>query len=258
MPLRHQRQRHAPVRTSRETTRSMIRAMVSAMHSARFMVAVMLALGVASCRSEAQRSVSPPAPGEHSTTRDTSNASASSTANEGQRPVTKGLESFHATLRIDDKAGHKGFQGVWLERQDGKRLLIADRAYGYWKPFAGHQVEVTGERHEPAGEAVMAEHFRVHTLRIDPGKMTSLVRVEAERVIEGKLEERTMEPGTKLAGEKYTYFVSADGTAYLPANALNERPPCGKSLKVKARPVELTPFETRLGGPYLWIIEVLP
>lgn len=212
----------------------------------------MLALGAASCQ------LAGPHPGATPTTQHSTQAADPGSETDGQQRVAGKIESFRATLRIDDEAGHKGFQGVWLERAGGERLLIAYRPHGYWKPFAGHEVKVTGQRYVPAGEAVMAEHFRVHTLSIDPKKMTDLVRVETERVFEGKVEERTMEPGTKLAGETLTFFVATDGTSYSFVHRLDEMPPVGKSVRVRARVVEPTPFITRLGGPYLWLIEVVP
>jgi hypothetical protein len=166
-------------------------------------------------------------------------------------------ETFRATVRIDAQPAGKMFQGVWLERSDGERWLIAYRPWEYWTPFQDKQVDVTGERYQPEGQSVSAVHFRLDRLTIDTAAMTSLVRVERERGLTGVfLVDKGGPPGSKMAGYATSYFRSDDGERFLLANAPQVTP--GTPVRITAREVELSPFSAHQGGRHLWVIDVLP
>lgn len=168
-----------------------------------------------------------------------------------------GMEAFDATLRIDAAPGGKAFQGVWLERDDGSRWLIAYRAYGYWKPFEGKRVRVSGQRYLPQGQSMAGQHFRVETLTADPNAMTEFVRVAAERTFYGTFEQEMMPVGSKMAGTAIDAFSSA-GVRYQLANVPKDKPAPGTKARVTAREVERSPFMAHTGGKHLWIIDITP
>ncbi len=185
-------------------------------------------------------------------------ATAASTAAASAKPDAAGKASFQATVRIDAKPGGKQFQGVWLDRAGHEPLLIAYRPYGYWKPFEGKVVTVTGERYQPHGQSIGADHFRVHTMTVDPKSMTDFVRVDPELSYVGKFEKRAMPAGSKLAGVTYDYFMANDGVSYAVANTPKDKIAVGTQVRVKARQVKRSPFMSHVGGPHLWIIEIAP
>ncbi|MFY0540567.1 hypothetical protein [Nannocystis pusilla] len=119
-------------------------------------------------------------------------------------------------------------------------------------------MQVTGTVYQPQGQAIMATHFRVETLRLaDPDATTTahVVAVFAERRLAGKFQERVGGPGTKLEGERYLVFEAEDGTAYLLANVPVGGEP-GRAASVKARVIEMSPYIARRGGTYLWVLDV--
>ena len=193
-------------------------------------------------------------------------AVAAASAQPEEANVKGGSETFEATLRIaprpaDRELGSESFQGVWLERDDGSRWLIANRPHGYWIPFEGERVTVVGERYEPqapiVAPAVGAQHFRVESMTVDPQSMARFVRVAEERALTGTFEQETMPAGTKAAGAVVTSFVSG-GMRYLLANSPTDEPPPGTKVRIRARQVELSPFAAHTGGPRLWIIAITP
>jgi hypothetical protein len=183
-------------------------------------------------------------------------STSSATAEPPSRPRTE--EDIEATLRIDDHAGGKHFQGVWLERDDGARWVISYRADDWWLPFRDHRVRVQGVVYEPQGQAVMATHFRVKTLALTPGEeesqMTGLVEVHEELEYPGTFRDEVGEKGTKLEGEHMTVFVSDSGTQYWLANAV-KGVVFDEPVIVRGREVKLSRFMARPGGEFLWVIE---
>jgi len=171
-------------------------------------------------------------------------------------------ESFEATVQIDPKPGDKAFQGVWLAREDGERWVIAYRAEPWFQPFEGQRVRVTGERFIPEGQAIMAPHFRVDTLRrVDEGKAdpsaSPVIGLGPEQQLEGVFEDRVGAPGTKLEGEPYRVFTASGGESFLLSHAPEDAQP-GRRVLIRARAVELSPYMARRGGPTLWVLEVEP
>jgi hypothetical protein len=164
-------------------------------------------------------------------------------------------EEMLATLRIDEKPGGKKFQGVWLERDDGEKWVIAYRPEGVWRPFEGKRVRVRGETYVPRGQAINATHFRVEWLAVarDDDKTQELVVVNVERAYSGSFEEFAWPAGSKLSGEKTTVF-SSEGKQYFLANR-PETITLGKAVEVRAREVVPSPYVARPGGPFLWILD---
>ncbi len=169
-----------------------------------------------------------------------------------------GKSPFEAIVRIDAKPGGKKFQGVWLDRKGHEPLLIAYRPYGYWKPFEGKTVTVTGERYQPHGQSIGADHFRVHTMTTDPKSMTDFVRVDPERSYVGKFDKQAMPAGSKMAGTTYNTFMADDGVSYMLANTPKDKLKLGTPMRVKARQVKRSPFMSHVGGPHLWVIDIAP
>lgn len=167
-------------------------------------------------------------------------------------------EGFAAVVRVDAKPGGKKFQGVWLERDDGERWVVAYRAEPWLVAFEGRRVDVTGAVYQPTGQAILATHFRIETLRLaGPESDAEFVAALAELRLSGTFKERVGESGTKLEGERYRVFEADDGAVYLLAN-YPERGEPGVAATVRARVVELSPYTAHRGGTYLWVLDVRP
>lgn len=160
---------------------------------------------------------------------------------------------FVATVRIDPKPGGKKFQGVWLQRDDGKRLLIDYRARGLWRPFEGKRVRVTGTSYTPKGQAIAAAHFRVATMQMVDDKSTAtLIWLGPEQKLEGKLSIRTGDPKSKMGGQSYPVFTTSGGTTYQLANSINTKP---GPVIVTAREAKRSRFVTHMPGPLIWVLD---
>jgi hypothetical protein len=164
--------------------------------------------------------------------------------------------TFDAIVRVDAEPGSKKLQGVWLERGDGERWIVAYRAEPWLVPFADKKVSVTGGRYIPGGQAVKATHFRLDALRTtddgDPGLFESL---GAEQEMTGELSERSGTVGAKDEGERYPVFTSDAGNAFELAN----RPDglvYGKRVKVRVREMQYSKFAAHRGGPMVWVIAI--
>jgi hypothetical protein len=180
---------------------------------------------------------------------------------QAQPPVPAPLEpsatpvedGFEAVVRIDAEPGGKRFQGVWLERSDGERWVIAYRPLGIWADFEGKTVKVTGETYRPEGQAISATHFRVSTLRFEhDAPSDGLVAVGPQVELSGKIVERHGTPGSKMAKGSWTAFVT-DDTSYVVENSadvtVSDIP-----VEVKGRVVELSPYVAHM-GPRIWILD---
>lgn len=181
---------------------------------------------------------------------------------ERSKPPAKGdddLQTVRATLKIDPKPGGKRFQGVWLEAAGGGRLLIDYRANEWWRPFEGKLVEARGEPYVPRGQAIMADHFRVHELHIvEPTVDDALISVHAAEDLTGTFTQYSWPKQTKLAGTKATVFVSDDGTQFWLSQKPDPMPQLDTPVRITARRVEPSNFIARPGGPYLWVISAEP
>ncbi len=173
-----------------------------------------------------------------------------------QEPVA---DSFEATVEIDAQPGGKKEQCVRLVRDDGERWIVAYRPEPWLQPFARKRVRVTGERYTPQGQAIMAPHYRLRTIELlESQRMRSdalLARAGEEQTLTGVFSEKVGEPGTKLAGEPYTVFTTADGRTYLLANTPDSPRP-GQSQTIRAREVEYSPYVARRSGPTLWVLAI--
>lgn len=165
--------------------------------------------------------------------------------------------SVRAKVVIDDEAGAKRFEGVWLVVEGGERLLISYRADPWWLPFEGKMVEVKGAGYMPEGQAIVADHFRVHEMRmLEPGPEDSIVWVTKEKELTGKFTSYEWPMKSKLAAERTTVFETHEGTRYWLSNALEPAPMLDQAVQVRAREVEPSPFAAHPGGRHLWVIEV--
>ncbi len=165
-------------------------------------------------------------------------------------------DAFEAVVRVDEKPGGKRFQGVWLERAEGPRLLIEYRALGCWTPFAGEKVSVTGASYSPEGQSIQAAHFKVATMElVDKSKPIRFISVGPVQELTGKFGLGQGAPGSKMADSTWDVF-SGGGSSYLIANPSEIGKLTSQPAKVTAREVVRTPFSTHMGGRVLWLLSV--
>ena len=155
-------------------------------------------------------------------------------------------------IEIDPQPGGKKFQGVWLVQDDTSKLLLAYRPYGWLKAFEGETVRVSGERYQPEGQSIGADHFRVFEIKVS-GEVASQLWISAGREVtrEGTFSVQSGEPGSKMADDAWMTF-SAGGLSYQLANSGDWKP---GAAKVTGRPIERSPFTAHMPGPTLWVIE---
>lgn len=173
-------------------------------------------------------------------------------------PPDSSLAAFEATVAIDSKPGGKRFQGVWLKKDDGGRLLIEYRALGCWTPFDGHRVKVTGKSYTPKGQAIMAAHFTVSTLEIvDPSKPVAFTHVGPIQTIDGQFSTAEGSVGSKMEGSTWAVFTGG-GMSYQIANPARIKTAANGPAEVVARAVTRSPFTAHMPGPMLWLLDVTP
>lgn len=137
----------------------------------------------------------------------------SSTQAPAEQPPNRELESrgqkpFEATLRIDEKPEADGFQGVWLDRDDGEHWLISYRSRGVWEAFAGKRLKIYGSLYGPAGEARDAPHMRLQTLEVVGGAKdgSGPTGLGPEITVTGKLEGKGEEARFVTSEKRYRLF----------------------------------------------------
>lgn len=171
-------------------------------------------------------------------------------------PAGEGVEGV---VRIEAGPGSKRFQGVWLERPDGERLVLAYRAYDWLKSLEGRAVRMTGETYVPKGQAVMATHYRVDTVWVlADASAVPILGFGPQTTLTGTLVKKTGPAGPASAGEPFLTFLTADGTEYLVEGAPAELAE-GVPTQVQARAVAPSmQYTARRGGDWLWVLELGP
>lgn len=167
------------------------------------------------------------------------------------------LEGFVRIVGQDSSHPTKGFVGVLLERNDASQWVVAYGKTRLWTLFADRHVHVTGERYHPEGHALRAPHIRLKTLRVTTPRPTDThLAVGVEQIMLGTFETIKLPEGSKLAGETRMSFVDAGGKRYL-IEHVPSKPPYGQRVQIRARRIEPSwSYEARVGGEYLWIVEV--
>ncbi len=166
---------------------------------------------------------------------------------------------FTARLTIDAQPGGKKSQAVWLQREDGdrERFVIAYHPHAVWRPFDGLRVEVVGQVYEPRGQALGATHLRVLSLSAAEGEaQTDPQRVGPELELRGRFTRQSGEAGSKSEGSSWLVLETTGGGTYLIEGKRPEAEEVGPQVVVIGRAVEPSPFKTRLGGRYVWILEI--
>ena len=191
--------------------------------------------------------------------------SASSTAEAVATPASAPTPApsltLRGTLRVtrNHPPNAKAFDGVMLRTQDGTEWVVSYVIDPLLEPFDGVEVTLQGEKYGPPGQALVGPHVRpVRWEVVDWKKAGALERVEPEQQLEGSFDVHTWPSGTKLAGDAPRVFRAANGTQYFLAKAPFPEPARGAHVRIRARVVEPTRLEQRPGGPYLWVLEVLP
>ena len=132
--------------------------------------------------------------------------------------------SFEAILDIDRLAAGK-VQGVWLEKADGERLLVAYEPSPEYFRFVEKRVVVQGEtyRPDPHTAHIGATHIRIQSIELAPGETAGDERLPPPRLVRSKAElapGRWIEvQGSLRSAEKHAdddwcdaILVLADGT----------------------------------------------
>lgn len=168
-------------------------------------------------------------------------------------PAGEGIEGV---VRIEARSGRKQFQGVWLERPDGERLVLAYRAYDWLKSLEGRAVRMTGETYVPSGQAIMATHYRVDTVWVlADASAVPILGFGPQTTQTGTL---VKQAGPASAGEPLLTFLTTDGTEYLVEGAPAELAE-GVPTQVQARAVAPSmQYTARRGGDWLWVLELGP
>ncbi len=76
--------------------------------------------------------------------------------------------SFEALYSVEPVAGGKRFQGSWLTRPDGSRLIASYRPQPEYFAYQGKRVVVTGRpvHHGPNVQQIAASHFDVKSMEL--------------------------------------------------------------------------------------------
>lgn len=174
--------------------------------------------------------------------------------NDKEAPVDAG---FEAVVRFDEKPSGKKFQGVWLERKDGERYVVAYRPQAWLRGFEGRSVKVTGSTYEPQGQRISATHFRIDTLKVERRGEGPILEVGPERTLIGNFKSVSGSPGTKAEGSTWWVFVTAEGAEYEVEGAPEKATLKAGAAKIVARVVEPDmSFVARRGGPCVWVLEI--
>lgn len=204
----------------------------------------------------------PPAPVQEPQPASPAKVEAPAAAKEETKPETKEApvaEGFEAVVRVDAKPGGKKFQGVWLERKDGERWVVAYRPEAWLRRFEGRTVRVTGATYQPFGQAINATHFKIATLAVAErqGGVGPWFGVGPELTLQGKFVQATGGPGTKAEGSTWWTFVTGAGKTFEVEGSAEEKIEAGVVVQVVARQVEPDmSYVARRGEDALWILKI--
>jgi hypothetical protein len=188
---------------------------------------------------------------------------ASAPPTEGQpteaAPSTAGpVETAHGVLRVrdaDPARSGKQFIGAELERDDGERWVLDYGREPLWQEFDARRVQIEGRRYQPEGQALLATHFRVETLRVAGTGDGALLGFGPEKQLEGSFVAHTVEPGSKAEGMRVMEFIEASGVRWMLEHTPSA-PPEGHVVAIRARRVEPNwSWTARMGGQYLWVLQ---
>ena len=167
-------------------------------------------------------------------------------------------DGFEAIVRFDEEPG-KEFQGVWLERADGARWVVADRPEAWLRSFAGRTVRVTGAAYKPTEYALRPSHYRIASLTVveTKGSRGPLLAVGPEQTTSGKFVEEAGKAGRKSEGSTLTYFVADNGVRYRIEGHPEGPLELGVPVKIDVRLVVPDwSFRAPSGEMFLWILKI--
>ncbi len=156
----------------------------------------------------------------------------------------------------DEPQQGKTFRGAWLELDGGEHWVIDYSPASPFRELRDQRVRVEGERYTPEGLALVAPHLRVTSLTA-LARDAPYVWIGREQEVVGRFEDEVGARGTLLEGETIHDFVSADGKRYLLAHTPDPKPALGQKVTLRVRLVEPSPYAQRLGGAYLWVLQIL-
>ena len=132
---------------------------------------------------------------------------------------------FEALLDIDRLEGGKGFQGTWLEKPDGTRLVVSYSPVPEYFQFIEKRVVVQGETYMPAPyeQHIGATHIRVRSIALAPGETAGPGSLPLPRLVTTRSQlapgrwieaQGTLRSATKHADDDWcdAVMVLGDGT----------------------------------------------
>lgn len=166
------------------------------------------------------------------------------------------MEGIVDASRYDPDAPGKQFRGAGIKCSDGKVWVIAYEEQSPFHAFAGRHVVVSGEPYRPEGQALIGwdgakslGHFRVSSMRpVEVTDDVELREVGAEFDLRGRFWR-----GTSDTGKSLLRFVTEHGDTFEVAND-PAGASVGRSVEVRAYPVQPSPLIQKRTGQYLWII----
>ncbi|MBL9103247.1 MAG: hypothetical protein JNL82_20040 [Myxococcales bacterium] len=173
----------------------------------------------------------------------------------GEPPKEAPVE-FEAVVRSDARPSGKKFQGVWLERADGERWVVAYRPQAWLRSFEGRAVRVTGETWEPEGQRVTATHFRVATLKVERRGEGPILAVGPEETLTGALRQATAPAGSKAEGSTWWVFATGEAEYEVEGAPDGVELAAGPATLVVRKVEPDMSYAARRGGPSLWIVAV--
>ena len=138
-------------------------------------------------------------------------------------------------------------QGVWGETDSGTRVRLDDEIGPHWKAYEGQRVHVW-----QASDTQKITKVRATTT---DGTVDPLGFGEAQN-ISGQFSISHGEEGSKSAEDSWVLLTTSSGITFEVLNPEVTKSKIGRPFQVVFREAERSPFVTRRGGRYCWVLVV--
>jgi hypothetical protein len=139
--------------------------------------------------------------------------------------------------RVDPVAQVKRFQGTWLDKADGKRLLLSYRPVPRYYPYIGKRVEVTGRypKIDPRAQRIVGpDHFTAQSITLLPGQQPGPKHIPTPPEVSSKADlARHVGQWVRLHGKARERKISPHESHYL--QRLVVRLPDGHEVSTRKR-----------------------